>query len=294
MNTMQLSCFLTVAETLNFARAAQHLNVTQPAVTQQIHSLEEELNVKLFNRTTRTVSLTHAGLIFLNDAKNILDISERARKKLEDSFEDSRTIFIIGCHTHHEIYPFHPVLKEMKTRLPNICPVFRVIPFHHLYQNLEEEHIHVITAFQEQNIKKYGTYKELAKIPVTAVIPSDCHLAHKTTICLNDLKEEKLVVMEPRKYPDILGKIQYEAVKDRSALDLYFCDSVESSLTLARAGYGIAIVPDMFPLKDPALSYIPIADIPLMSYGVYYKKTTDLPALKTFISCARQFFMVCE
>lgn len=56
MTTMQLDCFLIVAETLNFAAAAEKLNVTQPAVTQQIHALEKELNVKLFHRTTRTVS----------------------------------------------------------------------------------------------------------------------------------------------------------------------------------------------------------------------------------------------
>ena len=45
MNTVQLSCFLAVVETLNFARAAEQLHVTQPAVTQQIHTLERELGV---------------------------------------------------------------------------------------------------------------------------------------------------------------------------------------------------------------------------------------------------------
>ena len=48
MNTFQISCFLAVAEHLNFARAAEQLHVTQPAVTQQIHSLEKELGVSLF------------------------------------------------------------------------------------------------------------------------------------------------------------------------------------------------------------------------------------------------------
>ena len=55
MNTFQLTCFMAVAETLNFARAAERLNITQPAVTHQIRSLEEELEVKLFKRTTRLV-----------------------------------------------------------------------------------------------------------------------------------------------------------------------------------------------------------------------------------------------
>ncbi len=81
MNTMQPICFLTVAETLNFARAAEQLHVTQPAVTQQIHSLETELNLRLFRRTTRNVELTQEGLIFLGDAKSIVEIFERAKKE---------------------------------------------------------------------------------------------------------------------------------------------------------------------------------------------------------------------
>lgn len=64
MNTFQLTCFLTVAETLSFAKAARQLNITQPAVTHQIRSLEEELNAQLFRRTTRSVEITQEGLIF--------------------------------------------------------------------------------------------------------------------------------------------------------------------------------------------------------------------------------------
>ena len=73
MTTMQLECFLAVTETLNFAKAASQLNVTQPAVTQQIRTLEEELNVKLFKRTTRMVQLTPEGQIFFDDARDILN-----------------------------------------------------------------------------------------------------------------------------------------------------------------------------------------------------------------------------
>ncbi|MFR8087616.1 MAG: LysR family transcriptional regulator [Lachnospirales bacterium] len=79
MNTFQIDCFIQVAETLNFARAAERLNVTQPAVTHQIRSLEEELGVKLFRRTTRIVELTQEGILFLEDARNIAAISLRAK-----------------------------------------------------------------------------------------------------------------------------------------------------------------------------------------------------------------------
>ena len=81
MNTFQLACFLMVAETLNFARAAERLSVTQPAVTHQIRSLEEELGVKLFRRSTRLVELTREGLLFTSDARTIMETAARARAR---------------------------------------------------------------------------------------------------------------------------------------------------------------------------------------------------------------------
>lgn len=57
MNTIQLECFVAVAEHLNFSRASEELKITQPAVSHQIHALEEELGTKLFLRTSKSVSL---------------------------------------------------------------------------------------------------------------------------------------------------------------------------------------------------------------------------------------------
>ena len=72
MNIQQLESFIQVAENLSFARAAEVLNMTQSAVSRQISSLENELGASLFHRSTRTVSLTPAGISFLDDAKDVV------------------------------------------------------------------------------------------------------------------------------------------------------------------------------------------------------------------------------
>lgn len=288
MNTMQLMCFLTVAETLNFARAAEQLNVTQPAVTQQIRSLEDELNVKLFNRTTRTVTLTRAGLMFMSDAKNVIEILERAKRRGKDSFEDTRTPFVIGCHTHYEIYGFSGVLERMNILFPDIYPVFQVIPFRHLYQKLAEESIDAVISFRESGLKKYISYKEITKIPIVAVMRKDCDLSKKSIISMDDLSDRKIIATEPWRCPDALIRIQNKALEDKSALDVYICESLESSLVLARAGYGIALVPDVFSIKDDALSYQAVEDAEDISYGVYYKKLSGNPRLKEFINISKE------
>ena len=154
MNTFQLTCFLTVAETLSFVKAAKQLNVTQPAITHQIRALEEELNAQLFRRTTRAVEITQEGLIFLNDAKNVLNIIALAKKRFEEPVRDERQFFSIGCHSHNELRLLPDVLRRMSESCPTLYPVFQVVPFQNLYQLLEEEAVDVVTAFQEKGLKK--------------------------------------------------------------------------------------------------------------------------------------------
>lgn len=171
MNTAQLDCFLAVAETLNFARAAEKLNVTQPAVTQQIQSLEQELNVKLFKRTTRKVEITQAGTAFIDDAKTILHISTRAKRRYENPEHNKWLFFTIGCHTYAEMYSLCNPLKNMAENYPTFHPIFHVVPFEHLYQLLENEDVDVILTFEDKAAKKdYMTYRELAKAQVIGVM----------------------------------------------------------------------------------------------------------------------------
>ena len=68
MTIFQVECFLAVAEFLNFAKAAEQMNISQPAITRQIQSLETELGGKLFQRSTRVVRLTENGHIFMVEA----------------------------------------------------------------------------------------------------------------------------------------------------------------------------------------------------------------------------------
>lgn len=294
MNTAQLICFLTISETLNFAKAAQQLNISQPAVTRQIQSLEEELNVKLFRRTTRNVELTHSGIMFINDAKNILDIMERAKKRTENSFEDTRTPFIIGCHVHNELLQFSEILKKMKKSYPHIYPHFKVIPFQHLFQYLSEGSVDLITSFEETALQKNIQYKEVAKINLAAILPKSNPLSVKQELVAEDLNQDKLILIEPRKCASSLAKAQEKILKGRFITDIYLSDSIDSSITLAYAGFGIAVVPDIVPdiflKKGPDFIYLPIKDIEKLSYGVYYRQKYRCPEIRDFIQYSKKFF----
>ena len=74
----QLRCFVAVAEELNFSRAAERMNMTQPPLSRQIKLLEERLNLVLFDRNNRHVRLTSAGDSFYRSAVDIIQRSEHA------------------------------------------------------------------------------------------------------------------------------------------------------------------------------------------------------------------------
>ncbi|MEF9947941.1 MAG: LysR family transcriptional regulator [Comamonas sp.] len=78
MDLRRLTCFLAVADELNFSRAAQRLHMSQPPLSQQIRLLEQEMGAQLFERSRRAVTLTPAGLLLQEKAKQIVELHQQA------------------------------------------------------------------------------------------------------------------------------------------------------------------------------------------------------------------------
>ena len=120
MNMDQLRYFLSVARHRNFTEAARAFYVTQPAITHQISALERELGVKLFLRTTRSVSLTRAGELFLEDAKRMLDLEERAQKRMRQAEQTENLELKIG-YLNSPCRHFLPqLMREYRSLYPQV------------------------------------------------------------------------------------------------------------------------------------------------------------------------------
>ena len=98
MDNEQLLTFITVFELNNYSRTADHLNLTQPAVTARIQKLEIELGCKLFSRDGKKIILTEAGRILLPFARKILSYMNEAKQTIDLLKSSNFNNWIITCY----------------------------------------------------------------------------------------------------------------------------------------------------------------------------------------------------
>ena len=288
MNTQQLEAFIQVAENLNFARASEALNVTQSAVSRQIHALEEELDTKLFYRTTRTVALTPEGIIFLDHAKHILGQVQVAMAKLRHQSNFRTQVLRIGCGSEMDLDFLREILTECRQEIMAFHPIFRVIPHRSLLNLFYQGELEVLFGFQESlTVKKDVTFVELKKVPVCCVVPPEHPYAGRDALEERDLFSQHLVVCSAYSIPAKVVELQSRVAQHISPDKVHVTESVSVIHTLIRTGYGCSILPQAA-VPDPSLVYVPLRHVAPLPYGMIYRKNSSDPVLKTFVDITQE------
>ncbi|KEQ17123.1 LysR family transcriptional regulator [Endozoicomonas numazuensis] len=120
MNIRYLRYFMTVADTLSFTRAAEQLHIAQPALSIAVKKLEQELDITLFHRQERKVSLTYEGQVLLEHAHQIMQQIESARLAIDELKGLEKGEVRLGVPGMMGSYFFPDILMAFKTRYPNI------------------------------------------------------------------------------------------------------------------------------------------------------------------------------
>lgn len=122
MADRRLQVFAAVAKHGSFTRAAEHLFMTQPAVTFQIKQLEEHFDTRLLDRGHGRVTLTPAGEVVLAYAERILDLSEELESRISELTDDLGGILTIGVSTTIAAYWLPQLLERFKRKYPRVIP----------------------------------------------------------------------------------------------------------------------------------------------------------------------------
>ena len=126
LNLSEMQVFAVAAETENFSEAARRLHLSQPAVSQQIRSLERSLRVQLFRRVGRGVTLNDAGKVLLPMARELLDLSQHIEETMRSLEEQVTGHLIIGCTTVAGKYVLPLVVAAFRQYYPHVQVIIEV------------------------------------------------------------------------------------------------------------------------------------------------------------------------
>lgn len=247
-------------------------------------TLEDELGVALFQRTSKKVRLTQEGHMFLQYAGKILQLSNISRMRVKGCYEARPMRLGIGCRSTADLRLLRPALERLRQEEERILPMIRLIPLSALDNLLTEGDIQVLFTFQE-TAPQNSVYRELLRSPVVFVCREDHPLAQCETVTVEQLKEGGLIAAcRPPLCPPSVFALQGQIVTSKPPEEVIFCESQEVLFTLVETGYAFSIMADFPQLRAPQLRYIPVEGCEPLSFGVSYLRGNGGQTLRRFLS----------
>lgn len=257
MELHHLKYFVKVAETLHFTRAADELFVTQPALSQQIKQLEEELGMALFYRTGRKIQLTDAGKMFLeyaNSAIGEVEKGERAIANLQNTISGEIRIGVMYSY-------FNPLLAI----LGNFCKAYPEVNVNLQYGNNEDikemllsSHLDLALSFEDTDMEGLEIKGEFST-QLTLAVSEKHELAKLKCFSLFDLEKLLLILPAPG---NIVRKILEAFFKVNKIIPKIHAETndVHLLLDLIEAGQFATIITDTATFKRKNIQLIPLKE----------------------------------
>lgn len=201
MYNPQLETFLCVAEAGSFNKAAERLYISPPAVIKQINLLEENLGVRLFERTHRGLALTKAGQSLVQDARYIIQYCKDSVTRAKNAMEETQSVIRIGAS------PMTPaqVLVDLWPSLQALCSnvKFQIVPFENTPENAREilanlgQTIDVVAGIFDETMLRLRRCAglEISREPICCAVSIHHKLAQKDRLTVRDLYGEELMLM---------------------------------------------------------------------------------------------------
>lgn len=291
MELKQLKYFVAVAEERHFGRAALRVHISQPPLSMQIKNLENELGVRLFNRTSRRVDLTDAGVVFLEHARDVLNRIDQMTRQVCDAGKGKAGTLVVGF-IGPAMDAFLPrIIRRFRESSPRIVLALHEMSTRAQMEALRSDTIHIgfIRLFNQE-------FDDLAAEPVFSepyvlALPDDHPLAGEKCISLKRLKDAPFI-MYPRQTHPPLYDCMITAFQNAGFNPNIVQDAVTKKTTVAlvAAGIGLAVVPDSSKnIRQDGIVFRPIDDpLPVVEIAVVRKKGNNSLLLESFLKTAQE------
>lgn len=292
MNLNQLRYFVSVAENGSFTKAAQSHYISQTAITQQIHALEENIGTKLLDRNSRPVSLTPAGRVLLKEAREILGRMDTAITRTREASTGLEGELRLGYTKGYEHSDLPKYLRRFHRQYPNVLISCYRCDTDALAAGLIGGDYDVIFTWDSTNLLQEETLqlRVMERVPLRVALYANHPLARRSELTRKDLKQENILFMSPSGTGDSFGDAFYIRLYQQAGYQpniLLRSNDMESILMMVAAEEGISIVPEYSHPWDVGTENVVF--VPLAGEGeteeilIAWRKNDDNPALEHFI-----------
>jgi DNA-binding transcriptional LysR family regulator len=243
MELRHLRYFVAVAEGENASLAAGKLGVSQPALSRQVHDLEEELGVLLFTRTGRSLSLTPAGRVFLNEARAVLARADEAVQKVRSSPAVQAEINV-GYLPSGTVGILLHAIRSFRVQFPSVRVVPHDLSPEEMQPLLLQKKLDVALTVLRQKLSPALEMQKLASSETCIAVGRSHPLAGAKFVSLEQMASEPVATYSRKDFPGYNKHLEkmFATVGRQPTLGSEH-DSGSSLIAAVAAGQGFALLP---------------------------------------------------
>ena len=283
MELQQLRYAVAIAEEQSFTRAAQRCFVVQSALSRQIKSLESELGVRLFARTSRKVEVTPAGEAFVKQARLCLQAAERAKASAAAAHGQIRGSLTIGVIPTVTAVDIAAVLGAFRRSYPEVGVHVRTGGSDEFLRRIAAGELDVGFLGLAEGVTPRGVQtRELSQERLVAVLSEGHRLAGRRRLRLKDLADEPFVDFPEGSSGREQSDLAFERARLRREVSLEV-NTADLLTGLVRQGLGVALVAPSVAREAPGCVCIPVSDGPVRVEYLAWDSFNPSPVAQVFV-----------
>ncbi|WP_104489025.1 DNA-binding transcriptional regulator HcaR [Acinetobacter indicus] len=292
MELRHLRYFITVAEELNFSKAALKLYTAQPSLSQQIKDLEEDVGVKLLHRTKRKVELTEEGAVFLEQARLTLAQADKAVAMARQVFQAKQQMLRIGFVPVAEMKIFPYVLPNLRVQNPDLKIELLSMNNNDQMKAIKKGELDITFTrhnFNSDEIESQFVLRE----PLIFILPKDHPLAKYERIPVKALNGIDFIIPAAEQSQNLHDMILNFAKTNGIEFNIVQkADNILFNINSIGMGLGCTILPGYIaPLTMNNTIIRPLdIELPYLDLYVSYRKNSNSPSVDKFMELLTRVF----
>ncbi|QJB55115.1 LysR substrate-binding domain-containing protein [Pseudodesulfovibrio sp. zrk46] len=292
MELRQIKYFIAVAEELHFGRAAERCHIAQPPLSQQIKKLEEEVGVKLLERTSRKVALTPEGNEFLRRCRDIMDRIDEAVHCIQDMSKGLEGQLHVGFIGPAALSKLPQTIRAFREANPNIRLEFSAKSTTEQLPMLRADRLDIaFVRLFGHDTSGLNTMVFLRE-PYVLAIPEGHHFTDRKRVDITDLKGEPLIfnqrIAQPALYRSLIGSFHKAGFMPNIVQEV---NTEQSTVALVATGLGCALVPaSSAGDKRSGVTFKPLdGDLPQWEITALWKQKNETALLRKFLKVVAEY-----